>query len=189
MAEEKKTEAPKNEASATDTPMPTSWDAVSKITLADIGCAGEAAGALPNGGDRILIARIVGRATGYKVKEDKRNNTFHTSLTGDFRAINWQKGTKAFGQGFTSGVAFLPAGLHEQVLSVIEEAEAEGKKATVEFGYDVYAVKKDRGTGAKHGYQAKPLTAPVVDDPMTKLLGGLPPPVVPQIEAPAPATA
>lgn len=139
----------------------------SKLTLKDIGCNGRAAAGLPNMGDRIALARFYGVAVGVKTKEDSRTGDVHSALKGNFRAIVVQDGVATKGQTFSSGMLYLPGGIHELIEAPLMAADLAGEEGEVKFAVDVFAYRA--GNAAGFSYGANIVGEPVQNDPMAEM--------------------
>lgn len=138
-----------------------------KLTVKDIGCNAKAAAALPKMGERVALARFYGVANGVKVKEDKRSGEFHSALKGTFRAKVTQEGVDTHGQTFSSGLLYLPGGIHELIEAPIMAAEAAGETAEVKFMVDIWGVRN--GNAAGFSYGATVLGEPAQVDPLAEM--------------------
>lgn len=173
-----------SDAGAAATAAPTSI--LPKLTIKDLGCNAKATAAAPKIGDRVPLARIYGVANGVKVKEDKRSGEFHSALKGTFRGKVVQEGVETNGQIFSSGLLYLPGGIHELIEAPLMEAEAAGNVGEVKFALDIWAVRN--GNAAGFSYGATIVGEPMQNDPLAEMeamLGITAAPAAPALEAPA----
>lgn len=109
----------------------------------------------------VFVGRFVGIATGVKTGEDAKGQQW-TAVTGDFLA------TGPDGEQFRSGKMFLPAGIHEQLVSAVLKSDGQ----PIEFGLDIYAVQAQNPIG--YSYTAKKLIDRPAEDPLLRLADSLP---------------
>ena len=141
--------------------------AISKITVRDCGANAAAVLAMDGEDARAPLIRVYGVARDIMRKKGKDRQTgediFHEAIVGDFRAANMVKGDR-----YSSGILYLPAGIHELLVAPIKAAKADNASAEVEFGFDIYGRKSSSPAG--YGYVAVVLGEdPSVADPMKRL--------------------
>lgn len=141
--------------------------AISKITVRDCGANAASVLAMDGADARAPLIRVWGYARGVKdVKSANRMTgevTVHKAIMGDFRAVNLTSGER-----FSSGLMYLPSGIHELILSPLEQAKAANEDAEMEFGFDIYGRKSSSPAG--YGYVAVILGQdPTVVDTMGEL--------------------
>lgn len=129
----------------------------------------------PEDGTPKYLGRIGGICTGTKAVADARGETF-TALVGNFAGIS-PADKDGNQQEIRSGVAYLPGGFHDSVISALKAA---GEAGQVRFAYDCYSVFADNPIG--YAYVFKPLLKPErASDPLAEIMGT----AAPQIAAPA----
>lgn len=97
-------------------------------------------------GRAVYMGRIMGLVTGTQKKVQPNGDVF-IALVGNFEAINGETG-----EIFESGICYLPGGMHEQVVAVMEKGAT-----TAEFALDLATVKADNPAG--YSWQGKVLLA------------------------------
>lgn len=139
--------------------------AIAKITMKTIGANPKVAAAL-NEGDKtaIRLAIIFGVAQFTKDKEDKSNGQVFTYIGGNFEAINLQDG-----ESFTSGVLYLPGGIHELLQNAVETGVKanNGEPVAIAFGLEMRAVRSANKAG--YSYQGVPVVKPQDTDPLEQM--------------------
>jgi hypothetical protein len=141
--------------------------AISKITVRDCGANAASVLAMEGADARAPLIRVWGYARGFKeVKSQNRltgETTSHKAIQGDFRAVNFNTGER-----FSSGLLYLPSGIHELILSPLEKAKSDNEDAELQFGFDIYGRKSSSPAG--YGYVAVILGQdPTVVDAMGEL--------------------
>ncbi len=104
---------------------------VSKITPKDLGNP-RAAAALDHTDPTAahFLGEVLGRATGFVTKEDQRTGNVYFPLVGNFTAFKGTDGAK-----ISSGVLYLPGGIHEMILSQFQGDEPAKE---VEFWMEIW---------------------------------------------------
>lgn len=127
---------------------------VAKLTVKDMKCRPAA----PEDGHAFkALARVCGIAKGTMLKANKETGDTHEALVGDFVGTNLSTGHE-----FRSGVLYLPAGMHEQMVSSLQ-----GKNPTpIEFAVEIRTVASTSKAG--YSYQVIPLFKPAAIDPLAK---------------------
>ena len=111
----------------------------------------------------IPLARIIGIVNSCRAKENKQSGDIHYPLIGQFEGTNLETG-----EVFTSGILYLPAGIHEQVSSHFLTALERGEKAEpVEFAIEIASTPAKNPIG--YSYAVKQLYKPASADPLAKL--------------------
>jgi hypothetical protein len=157
---------------------------VSKLSLGTMGIKGAAILGQPEAVKNLKVATIYGKVGGFKKVEDKLTGNVHFPVTGNFVGINHINENKEF----ASGLLYLPAGIHDQLLDaakkLLDESDA------IDFALEISAVRA--GNAAGYSYEARPLVKPRGVDPLESLRASIPGLAaltagepVKQIEAPA----
>ncbi len=108
--------------------------------------------------DKVVpMAIIVGIARGTTMKMDAKGEPVE-ALVGDFEGKNIETG-----ELFSSGVCYLPAGIHEQVISGIKKDGA----TSVQFALQIDAAPSPNKAG--YTYTGRPLEKPTGADPLSAL--------------------
>lgn len=130
---------------------------------------------------KVPLARIFGTAAGVVHKVDNRGEPI-TGITGNFEGVNLETG-----EVYSSGVLYLPGGIHEMLLNAVDQGEedAKGKPTynSVQFAFDISAVPATNPIG--YSYEATQLIEASKADPMAELRASLP--AMPALPAPAKA--
>lgn len=136
---------------------------VSKLTTKTLGCKPDMVKTLPDGQNKLAIARLYGKAAEVKYQEDKNNpGTIHTFFAGNFEGINMQTG-----ESVRSGKLFLPKGISEVVEKAIKDAKAKDPKADIAFAFEIRAVKATNPIG--YSYEAVALRSPEAEDQLKEM--------------------
>lgn len=102
--------------------------------------------AAENAPARFFVGRIFGVANGVKEYVDKNSGEIRYGLKGEFGGISSRKETDGI-EDARSKVCYLPDVAQQDVISKIAEVDPEtGKpnvKGSVEFAFDIYAVKRE----------------------------------------------
>ena len=136
---------------------------LTKMSVATMGCPAKK---ILGYGDEVRtlpLARILGVATGIKVKEDKNSGYVHIAIVGEFEGINMHTG-----EVFRAAVLYLPAGIHE----LLEGPLRANKDASIEFALDIAAVRATNAAG--YSYAAKPHVEARENDKMAALRNSMP---------------
>lgn len=133
---------------------------LSKISIKSIGRSG--AEWVTNKDGVTPLGRIAGYARGSIMKEDAQGNAIE-ALVGEFTAINLESG-----EVFQSGVCYLPAGMHEQILAALRKPAGENAAPTaVQFAVEIACRKASNKAG--YEYVGTMLDKPAESDPMEQL--------------------
>lgn len=134
---------------------------VSKLTVKTLGCKPAAVVGLPDGKNKLAIARLYGKADDVRVQENKEDpaNSW-TYFVGNFEGINLQDGTV-----LRSGKMFLPKGVSEAVETAVRTAKT--KNDSVSFAFEIRAVKASNRIG--YSYEAVVVKSPEAEDQLKDL--------------------
>lgn len=153
---------------------------ISKMSVKTVKANPKVASAAPEGtSSKFKLCQIYGQANGTKIVEDRNSGDSHESITGNFEAKNLQDGTM-----YSSGVLYLPKGIHEQILSAVKGLTNDTD--SISFALEISAVKATNPIG--YSYEAISLMKPVGVDPLEAIRAALPQHDVPAKELPAPAS-
>ena len=160
---------------------------VSKITIANIGGNPSLAKAEER---RVGVCRIGGICTAIKPVENQMDPDLPwMALQGQFFAINTQKNTL-----WRSGIAYLPAGFHEEIMEGLQkqierrklaedDPDRRSKYEPAQVEFDLLIDAKPSTNLAGYSYVAKSLTPVAKADPLLqmiergqKVMAALPPP-------------
>lgn len=139
---------------------------ISKMSVKTVKANPKVASAAPDGSKPFPLCQIYGQANGTKNVEDRGSGEFHESLIGNFEARNLQDGTM-----YSSGVLYLPKGIHESIVSAVKKLTNDTD--SISFALEIYAVKASNPIG--YSYEAKSLMKPVGIDPLEAIRQALPP--------------
>ena len=121
-------------------------------------------------GKEVPLCRIYGIADHIIAKQDRDGNPI-TGIGGNFEGVNYETGAKA-----RSGVMYLPAGIHEQIVGAVDTGVLDDKDrpvySSVRFGLEIVAVPASNPHG--YSYKAKHLMDAAEDDPLSELADSLP---------------
>lgn len=130
-----------------------------KITLRNLGCDIATIKGLiaqVKEGEKVVLARIVGIASGYKTGQTDKGE--YVKLLGEFRAVNLQTG-----ESFQSPQAIIPSFIAENFLPALQAS------GTVEFAVQVDAKAKATAV-AGYEFTMTPLVESKASDRMTELM-------------------
>lgn len=137
-----------------------------KLTIKDLGSPKNP----PEDGSLKKLGRIVGIVTGTKTKLDPRGESF-IALTGQFGGLTADE--KTF---IRSGIAYLPGGFHDEILSAWQSRNAPDKDGVVppptavKFAYDAYSRAATNPIGYEYVFKA--VLPPAANDPLAEMIGG-----------------
>jgi hypothetical protein len=152
---------------------------ISKMSVKTIKANPRVASVEPEGSTKkFKLAQIYGQANGTKIVEDRNSGDSHESLTGNFEAKNLQDGTM-----YSSGVLYLPKGIHESVVAAVKGLTNDND--SISFALEISAVPANNPIG--YSYEAVSLMKPVGVDPLEAIRAALPQHDAPAKELPAPA--
>jgi hypothetical protein len=121
-------------------------------------------------GGETPLGRIYGTADHLLAKKDKDGNPI-IGIGGQFQGDNYKSGMRA-----RSGVAYLPPGIHEQIVSAVDTGELDEKDKpvyrSVKFAMEIIAIPSSNPHG--YSYKAKHLIDTEDDDPLDDLANSLP---------------
>lgn len=116
------------------------------------------------------LGRIYGTADHLVAKKDRDGNPI-IGIGGQFQGDNYKTGVRA-----RSGIAYLPSGIHEQIISGVDTGELDDKDKpvyrSVKFALEIIAVPSSNPHG--YSYKAKNLIDMEEDDPLDELANMLP---------------
>jgi hypothetical protein len=131
-----------------------------KLTLKTLGCNPSIVKTLEV--NKVSIARMYGEAKAVKYQEDEAEGKVYTYFAGSFEGINLQDGTC-----LRSGKMFLPSGISEIMETAVTETLARDKNATIQFAFELLAVKSTNKSG--YSYEAIALRKPEETDALAEL--------------------
>lgn len=110
----------------------------SRLTIKDLGCDSKLVLKLPEGQNKIAIARMYGIVSKVTTQEDRTGSgQIYTQFIGDFEGINLQDGTT-----LQSGKMYLPEGASQILEHKINAVQSsKGKQAMVNFAFEIRVVK------------------------------------------------
>lgn len=136
---------------------------VSKLTTKVLGCKPDMVKTLPDGQNKLAIARLYGKALAVKIQINKDvPGEDWTYFAGTFEGINLQDGTV-----LRSGKLFLPKGVSEVVEQEINRATKTDPNAEVAFAFEIRAVKATNKAG--YSYEAAALKSPAAEDALAEM--------------------
>lgn len=131
-----------------------------KLSLGTLGCKGALVLALPEGENKIAIARFYGKVSDVKQQINKDTGEAWTFLQGNFEGVNMQTGLV-----LRSGKLYLPKGVMEVMETAVAALKAEenpNKNASISFGFEIRAIKATNKAG--YSYEAASLKQPSEED-------------------------
>jgi hypothetical protein len=149
------------------TAQPDSNGIVSKLSNATLGCDPLVVKDKAKG-TKAPMYRILGRATGIKEAKDTNGEAIY-GLSGTFRGTNLLTGVT-----MSSGVAYLPPGIHETILEPLDKLLSEdkaGQGVALEFAFDIFAVAAPNKSG--YSYEAIDLIPAQRSDPFAEMMAQL----------------
>jgi hypothetical protein len=129
---------------------------VSKLTVATIHCN---PAKVVKAGEATPIAHIFGKASAIKIVSDKLTGQAYEALQGQFEAHNLETG-----EVFNSGVLYLPAGIHDVVLSQVKGLQNETDSIGFAMELCVVVASNPRG----YSYEARDVMPPKLEDDLSE---------------------
>jgi hypothetical protein len=134
---------------------------LSKITVKSVGSRPANAAETKQ---REMLMRVYGVASDLKISRNinERSGEKDVALKGDFRAINLKTGER-----FSSGLLYLPAGIHDLIQAPLDIAKANNETAEVTFALDVFSQPASNPSGFSYG--ATVLGEPTENDAVARI--------------------
>jgi hypothetical protein len=147
---------------------------VSKITVKTVGARPAKAA---ESKAREMLMRVYGVASGLKISRNvnERTGEKDVALKGDFRARNLETG-----ELYSSGILYLPSGIHDLIQAPLDVAQANNESAEVTFALDVFSQPATNASG--FGYGAIVLGEPAENDAVARLAKEIGEPVAGQAQ-------
>jgi hypothetical protein len=108
----------------------------------------------------VAIARVYGVANGIKIVKALTGDVFE-ALRGNFEGVSLETG-----EIFTSGILYLPAGIHDRIIGQLKELDGNG---SIQFGIELSAIPAKNPAG--YSWKATNVVKQDVADPLAALRG------------------
>lgn len=131
-----------------------------KLSLGTLGCKGAIVLGLPEGENKIAIARFYGKVSDVKQQLNKDTGEIYTFLAGNFEGVNMQTGLV-----LRSGKLYLPKGVMEVMETAVaglKAADSNSKGSSISFGFEIRAIRATNKAG--YSYEAAALKKPEEED-------------------------
>ena len=138
---------------------------VSKLTVKTVGTRPQKAAETMA---RHMLMRVYGVASDLKISRNvnERTGEKDIALKGDFRAVNLETGER-----YSSGILYLPAGIHDLIQAPLDEAKKNNETAEVTFAMDVFSQTSTSPSG--YSYGATILGEPAENDAIARIEGDI----------------
>jgi hypothetical protein len=131
-----------------------------RLSLKDLGCNPKEVKKLPENTPKLRLAIIFGAVNRVGYQEDKNQGKSNTYFIGQFEGMNLQTG-----ETLSSAKLFLPQGASDALEGrVLDVQSKRGKGSSVQFAFEIRAVKADNQSG--YTYETSALLKPELADPI-----------------------